>query len=78
MYRNEVNAKLPDELKQKFIKDNFIIDKHAFYLKEKENNTYIAEGNGYYLTLEYKQNKNVLCINLKKNGKQKLYVINVA
>lgn len=78
IYRNEENGQLPEEMKQKFIKDNYIIDKECLYLKEKENNQYVAQGNGYYLTLEYKVNKNVLCVNYNKKGKQKLYVIKVA
>lgn len=77
-YKNEGNAKLPEGLEQKFIKDNFIIDKTGLYLTEKENSKYVAEGSGYYLTLEYKVNKNVLCINYMKKGKQKLYVVRVA
>lgn len=76
-YRNISNEELPEEIENKFIKDNYIIGKGSFYLMKKENNTYIGDITNHYISIEYKKEKNVLCIIHKNKGKQNFYIVNV-
>lgn len=75
-FKNVPNETLPAELKEKFLKDNYILGKGHLFLTEKPNYCYVGDIVGHYVQVEYKKDKNALCV-IYKNDKQqqKLYVI---